>query len=101
MSLSEHDRQISELATIIAAIEVCLAQAKQDYGTARRNACTPSSVFVVLSTELLVCVASLTIGAECDTNIAIKHTISALVSLCHHLYGRGAIEVLILVEEDD
>jgi hypothetical protein len=100
MSLSKHDRQISELATIIAAIEARLAHAKQDHGTAES---TPKCVHTLfrLPTELLVRVASLTIRAECDINITIKHTIPALMSLCHHLYGRGAIEVLILVEEDD
>jgi hypothetical protein len=86
MLLSEHDRQISELAASIAAMEARLAQAKQGMVQlkVRRNACAP---LFRLPTELLVRVASLAVRAECDTGVETKRTLSRLVSICHHLHG--------------
>jgi hypothetical protein len=86
MSLNEHDRQISELAASIAAMEARLAEAKQGMVQlkVRRNACAP--VFR-LPTELLVRVASLAVRTECENGVETKRTLSRLMSICHHLHG--------------
>jgi hypothetical protein len=86
MSLNEHDRQISELAASIAAMEARLAQAKQGMVQlkVRRNACAP---LFCLPTELLVRVASLAVRTECENGVETKRTLSRLMSICHHLRG--------------